>query len=96
MMGWRDEMETKNRKATFKEEQETLKRICAKLKLQRDIQVKFSNRKFITIDGKKYKIILVIDLDKLQLGKSKKIKIKDQVLTIHKVDNNLIKLSGKK
>ena len=25
-------METKNRKATFKEEQETLKRICAKIK----------------------------------------------------------------
>ena len=31
-------METENRKATFKEEQETLKRICAKLKLQKDIQ----------------------------------------------------------
>jgi hypothetical protein len=31
-------METKNRKATFKEEQETLKCICAKLKLQKDIQ----------------------------------------------------------
>lgn len=53
------------------------------------------NRKFITINGKKYKIILVIDLDKLEIGKSKKVKIKDQVLTIRKVDNNLIKLSGK-
>ena len=31
-------MKTENRKATFKEEQETLKRICAKLKLQKDIQ----------------------------------------------------------